>query len=114
MSENHDPASAADPCQTVRDLRDANLDAWAKVMTQLVNTDAYAGATAELVNLWFTGTSPLRQMVENVTTESLRALHLASRDDCARLSDRLTHIEMRLDDIEAKLDQSLSALAGRG
>jgi len=108
MSENNETSPGFDPLEMMKQMRNANLDAWAKMMTDLVNTDAYAGASAETMNVWLNSTSPFRKALDSAMTQSLASLHLASRDDFTRLAERLTHIEMRLDDIEAKLDETLS------
>jgi hypothetical protein len=42
--------------------------------------------------------------METAVNQSLSAMNIASRDDYMRLADRLTNIEMRLDDLDAKLD----------
>jgi hypothetical protein len=111
MSENNDTSAGFDPLDMLKRMRDANMDAWAKMMTDLVNTDAYSGANAELVNAWFSSNAPFRKALDCAMTQSLASLHLASSDDFIRLAERLTGIEMRLDDIEAKLDESLSRQA---
>jgi hypothetical protein len=111
MSENNETPPGFDPLEMMKQMRNANMDAWAKMMTNLVNTDAYAGASAEAMNVWLDSTSPFRKALDGAMTQSLASLHLASSDDFTRLAERLTNIEMRLDDIEAKLDESLSQQA---
>jgi hypothetical protein len=37
--------------------------------------------------------------------QSLRQLNMPTREDFVGLAERLTHIEMRLDDLDAKLDE---------
>lgn len=114
MSESNENSSGLDPLEMMKQMRNANMDAWAKMMTNLVNTDAYAGANAELINTWFNTTSPFRKALDSAIAQSLASLHLASREDFAAFAERLTHIEMRLDDIEAKLDEALSQPARKG
>ena len=38
-------------------------------------------------------------------SQTLANLNMASRDDITRLAERLTNIEVRLDDLDAKLDK---------
>ena len=40
-------------------------------------------------------------------TQTLAQLNLPSRDDITRIAERLTNIEMRLDDMEAQIDEAL-------
>ena len=88
-------------------MRDASMDDWAKMMTGLVNSDAYAEANAEMLDAWLSSSAPFRKSMETAVNQALAALNLPSRDDITRLAERLTNIEMRLDDMEAKLDESL-------
>jgi hypothetical protein len=107
MSENNDKFNVFDPTGMMKTMRDAGMDNWAKMMTGLVNSDAYAEANAEMLNAWLSSSAPFRKSMETAVNKSLSVLNLASRDDVTRLAGRLTNIEMRLDDMEAKLDESL-------
>jgi len=105
MSESNDSFNPFDPTGMLKSMRDSNMEAWSKMMIQLVNTDAYARATGAMLDAWLTTSAPFRQMIEKVMTQSLAGLHMPSRDDVTRLAERLTNIEMRLDDLDAKLDE---------
>ena len=108
MSEsNQNDEAAFDPAAMMKGMRDANMDAWAKMMTQFVNTEAYSGASAEMLNAWLATSKPFREMLETSVTQTLKGMNIATADDVVRMSERLTHIEIRLDDIEAKLDETL-------
>jgi hypothetical protein len=104
MSKSDKKENVFDPTGMMQSFRDAGMDNWAKVMTQFVNTDAYAEANAEMLNAWLSSSSPFRQAVEKAMGEALSTLNLPSRDDVTRLAERLTHIEMKLDDIDARFD----------
>jgi hypothetical protein len=49
--------------------------------------------------------------MQKVLAQTLQELNLPSRADFASFSERLTNIEMRLDDLDAKLDEVLSKRA---
>ena len=98
-----------DPTGMLKQMRDANMDGWAKVMGDFVNTEAYAESTGAMLDAWLTSSGPLRKAMEKSMTQALAQLNLPSRDDIARIAERLTHIEMRLDDMEAQLDENLSS-----
>ena len=105
--KTHDKFNVFDPTGMMKTMRDAGMDNWAKMMTGLVNSDAYAEANAEMLNAWLSSSAPFRKSMETAVNQSLSVLNLASRDDITRLASRFTNIEMRLDDMEAKLDESL-------
>jgi hypothetical protein len=85
------------------------MDAWSKMMIDLVNTDAYGQATGTVLDTWLTSSGPFRKVLEKVMTQVVSNFGMASRSDISNLSDRLTNIEMRLDDLDAKLDELLRA-----
>jgi len=105
--ENNGNFNPFDPTGMLKTIRDSNLEAWSKMMIELVNTDAYARVTGEMLDAWLSNSAPFRKAIEAAMTRALGDLHMPSRADVIRLAERLTNIEMRLDDIEAKLDESL-------
>jgi hypothetical protein len=98
-----------DPFEAWRSLRDANMDAWSKMMIEGVNTDAYAKATGAMLDSYLTASGPFREMLEKTMLRALEQLSMPSRADFVNLAQRLTNIEMRLDDLDAKLDRQESA-----
>jgi hypothetical protein len=109
MSQNNDTFNPFDPTGMLKSLRDANTDAWSKMMIQFVNTDAYARATGAILDAWLTNSTPFRKALESALTQVLTNLNMPTRADVTSLAERLTHVELRLDDLEAKLDESLRA-----
>lgn len=103
MSENNDPFDPFDPTGMFKSMRSANMDAWSRMMIQLVNSDAYAEATATMLDAWLTSSIPFRKALEMTMTQSLTNLNMPTRTDIISLAERLTNIEMRLDDLDAKL-----------
>ena len=87
-----------------RGMRDAYLDAWAKSMVEMVNTEAYAQATGAMLDTYLTVSTPFREAVEKAMLKTLEQLAMPSRADVVSIAERMTNIEMRLDDLDAKLD----------
>ena len=108
MSENND-FNPFDPSGVLKQMRDTSLDAYAKMMVELVNTEAYAEAQGAMLDAWLSNSAPVRKAMESATSQNLASLNLPSRDDISRLAERLTNIEMRLDDMDAKLDEALQS-----
>lgn len=105
MSQNIDNTNPFDPTGMWRGLRDANLDAWSKMMIQIVNSEAYAQATGTMLDAWLTSSAPFRKAMETTMTQVLTQLNMPTRTDVTSLAERLTNIEMRLDDLDAKLSE---------
>jgi hypothetical protein len=93
-----------DPMEPWRGMRDAYLDAWAKSMVDMVNTEAYAQATGTMLDTYLSISAPFREAIEKAMLKTLEQLSMPSRADVASIAERMTNIEMRLDDMDAKLD----------
>jgi len=115
MGDEAKGAKPFDPMEPWRGVRDVYLDAWAKTMVNMVNTEAYAQATGTMLDTYLTASAPFREAVEKAMLKTLEQLAMPSRADVVSIAERLTNIEMRLDDLDAKLDviRSLIASAGR-
>src|SRR5262249_58931927 len=109
MSQKSDEQQAFDPFGPWKGMRDAGMDAWSKMMIQLVNNEAYAQASGAMLDAWLTSSAPFRKAIESTMTQVLTQLNMPTRSDITGLAERLTNIEMRLDDMEAKLDESQRA-----
>jgi polyhydroxyalkanoic acid synthase PhaR subunit len=94
-----------DPFEAWRDVRNSGMDTWAKSMIQLVNTEEYAKVNGAVLDAYLTASIPFREMLEKVMTQVLQQANLPSRNDFISMAERLTQIEMRLDDLEAKLEE---------
>ncbi len=100
-----------DPMEPWRGMRDAYLDAWAKSMVEMVNTEAYAQATGAMLDSYLTVSAPFREAVEKAMLKTLEQLAMPTRADVVSIAERMTNIEMRLDDLDAKMDSIVKAIA---
>jgi hypothetical protein len=103
-----------DPTEPWRGMRDAYLDTWAKSMVEMVNTDAYAQATGAMLDSYLAVSAPFREALEKAMLKTLEQLAMPSRADVVSIAERMTNIEMRLDDLDAKLDAIQKAIASIG
>jgi hypothetical protein len=100
-----------DPTDAFREMRDTYLDAWSKTMVDTVNSDAYAKASGMMLNTYLSNSSPFREAVEKVMLQTLQQCSMPSRADFVSLAERAINIELRLDDMDAKLDRIAKLLA---
>lgn len=101
-----------DPFESLRGVRDAYLEAMSKTMIDAVNTESYAQATGAMLDYYLTASAPFREALEKSMAQALQQLSLPSRQEFAALAERFTNVEMRLDDLDAKVDRLLIELAG--
>ena len=109
MSQKNDNFNPFDPTGMIKSVRDSGLDAWSKMMIQLVNTEGYSQATAVMLDAWLTTSAPFRKALETTMTQVLTNLNMPTRSDITGIADRLTNIEIRLDDLEAKIEDGQRA-----
>ena len=94
-----------DPFGVGKSMREAHMDAWAKSMVEMVNSDAYAHANGVLLQAWLANSGPFLKAMESAMKQTLANLNVPSRDEITRLAERLTNIEMQLDSLDARLDE---------
>jgi hypothetical protein len=72
-------------------------------MVDMVNSEAYAQATGAMLDSYMTVSAPFREAVEKAMLKTLEQMAMPSRADVLSIAERLTNIEMRLDDLDATL-----------
>jgi len=102
-----------DPMEPWRGMRDAYLDVWAKSMVDMVHSEAYAQATGSMLDTYLTVSAPFREAVEKAMLKTLEQLAMPTRADVVSIAERMTNIEMRLDDLDIKLDEMKKLLLAK-
>ena len=105
MANDPNSVNPFDPFGTWRTARDAYMETWSKAMLDLVNTEAYADATSRMLDTYLSVSAPMRKLLETSMTQVLGQFNMPTRNEIISLAERLTNIEMRLDDLDAKLDE---------
>jgi hypothetical protein len=111
MSRRPDEPDPLDPFGGWRAMRDAGMETWSKMMIDLVNSEAYARATGQMLDTYLTVSAPFQRAIETVMTRVLTQLNMPTRADVTGLAERLTNIELRLDDLDARLGELQRAVA---
>jgi polyhydroxyalkanoic acid synthase PhaR subunit len=114
QAKNGTSSDTIDPMDLWREMRDASMSAWSKAMIETVNTDAYAQTSGAVLENWLTNSAPFRSAFEKTMLMALEQCSMPSRNDFISLADRLTNVETRLDDMDAKLDRIEPAVAKTG
>ena len=105
MSQPNDIPNPFDPFSFWRTTQSASLEAWSKAMIELVNTEAYAEATGRILDNYLAASVPMRKAVEQAMAQVLGQVNMPSRAEVLSLAERMTNIEMRLDDLDARFDE---------
>src|SRR5664279_2736256 len=104
-------ATAVYPFEAFHEMRDAYLEGMSKVMIDAVNTEQYAQATGAMLNNYLTLSAPFREALDKAMIMALEQYSLPSRQQVTALAERFTNFEMRLDDLDAKLDRIMELLS---
>ena len=121
MSNESESTNPLDPFETMttmweanlknwKSMRDTSLDSWSKTMIDTVNSDEYSRTTGQWLDTYLTLSQPFRRIIDLMMTQVLTGLNIPLRTDVTSLAERLTNIETRLDDQDAKLDDILTAI----
>lgn len=105
MAAVKEDSTPADPFEALRKMRDTYLEGISKVMIDAVNSEEYARSTGVLLNNYLDLSAPIREALEKSMLVTLDQFSLPSRQQVAALAERFTNLEMRLDDLDAKLDR---------
>lgn len=114
MSE---PPKTNDPFSQMLQFYDDWTKTWAGAMSQMVSSKPVADAMAQQMETNLGAIGLMRRQMGEMMEQTLQQMNLPSRKEVLGLAERLTQIEMRLDDLEAKLDEALDLLKvkrGRG
>jgi hypothetical protein len=102
MSQEKKPFSVMG---AVRSARDSMLEDLAKVTLALTTTNVYRKANAAVMRPSLVVSAILKEKREEAMAEVLEKLNMPSRQEVITVAQRLTRIEMALDDIGAGMDQ---------
>jgi hypothetical protein len=106
MSDSQsESAKEIDPLEQWREMRDGYMGAWAKAMGEAVNSEAYAKNSGTMLETYLSASAPFRDAQKKAMLSALEQLHMPSQADFISLADRMSNVELLLDDMDAKLDQ---------
>jgi hypothetical protein len=90
---------------TLREVRDSGMENVAKATLAWTSSETYQRLNAALSKPAMLGVALFRRAREAAMSDLLAALNIPSRTDVLALSQRLTRIEMALDDVGAGMDE---------
>ncbi len=99
-----------DPFAPWKQFQGPMMEAWSKAMSEAVASDDFARSMGETLNSYLETSAPLQKQFESAMEKYLQGMQLPTRAEFLAFSERLTGLEMRLDDMEAKLDKILGLL----
>src|SRR5436305_8934879 len=98
------PETGFDVIETLRKARNQGMDAWAKAAIRFTGSEAHARTSSILSQPGLIAAALFRKSTGKAMAQLLAQLNMPSREEVLSLSQRLTHIELVLDDLGAALE----------
>ena len=110
MSEHEPEKPQFDPFAPWIEFTDRWMKSWSGVMSEMVASETFATSMGEQLESMLEATKLVRRQMKVSMEQYLQQMNLPTREQVVGLAERLTNVEMRLDDLEAKADESLDRL----
>ena len=100
----------ADPFASMIQFYDTWARSWADVMSQTVASKGFADSMGRQLEGSLDALTLVRRQVSELMEQYLRQMNLPTRREVISMAERLTKMEMAMDDLDAKLDEVLDRL----
>ncbi len=110
MSDKEQEQKQVDPFAQMVQFYDTWSKTWAQAMSEAVSSKSFAESMGQHIEGALETWGLMRKQMNDLMAQSLRQMNLPTRDEVLNLAERLTRVEMALDDLDAKLDQILDVL----
>jgi hypothetical protein len=100
-----------DVLETMREVRDRGMDAWAKTTLSVTSSSTYNRLAFLISQPGLILAGIVRKGREKAMARLLGDLNMPSREDVLALSQRLTHIQTAIDDLGAALEAARGVTA---
>ena len=115
MSEEKKQEQEFDPSTMMLQFYDNWTKSWAKAMSDTVASKTFAESMGKQMESSLDAMGMVRRQVSEMMEQYLQQMSMPTRSEVLSLGERLTKIEMTIDDLDAKLDEVLDQLkATRG
>jgi len=112
MSQKDPDNPQTDPMASMVQFYEQWTNTWAKSMSETVANPRFAETMAQQTEGSLEFWALVRRQVGEAMEQYLQQMSLPTQSEVVGLAERLTTIEMRLDDVDAKLDEVLDHLKG--
>lgn len=105
--------TVADPFAQMFQFYDAFAKSWASVMTETVASRGFAESMGKQVESSLDAVSLMRRQMGELMEQYLQQMSLPTHKEVVGIAERLTRLEMAVDDLNAKLDEALDLLKAK-
>lgn len=104
---------AIDPFAQMFQFYDAFAKSWSGVMSEAVASKSFAESMGRQMENSLDTMTLMRRQMGDLMEQYLQQLSLPTRREVVNLAERMTNLEMALDDMDAKLDEVLNLLRAK-
>jgi hypothetical protein len=110
MSDEGSKKNTVDPIGQMIQFYDAMSKSWAKAMSDAVSSEGFAESVGEQLEGSLEAMTLMRRQFTDLFEQYLQQMNLPTRKEIVNIAERLTRMEMAMDDLDAKLDEILDRL----
>ena len=110
MSDQNKDQADFDPLAMWKEWQTASLSTWSKIMSETVSSEDFAQSMGQSLDDYLETTTPVRKKIEKAIEQYLQQMNMPSRQEVISIAERLTQLELRIDDMDAKMDDMLDLL----
>ena len=100
----------SDPFSQMLQFYDDWTKTWSGAASEMASSKTFADSMAQQLEASLSATQLMRRQMGELMEQSMQQMSLPTRREILGIAERMTNIEMRLDDMEAKIDQLLDLL----
>lgn len=113
LSPQDEEKALLDPFAQMFQFYDAFSKSWAEAMSGTVASKSFADAMARQMDAGLDAVTLFRSQMSDWFEQSMQQMSLPTRRDLNALAERLTNLEIAVDDLDAKLDEALRLLKAK-
>jgi uncharacterized protein Yka (UPF0111/DUF47 family) len=99
-----------DPFSQMLQFYDDWTKAWSGAASEMASSRNFADSMAQQLETSLSAAQLMRRQMGELMEQTMQQMSLPTRKDVLSIAERMTNVEMRLDDLEGKLDQVLDHL----
>jgi hypothetical protein len=100
----------ADPLAQMFQFYDSFAKSWSGVMSEAVASQSFAESMGQQLESSLDTMTMFRRQMSDLMEQYLQQMSLPTRKEVIGIAKRITHLEMALDDLDAKMDEILDLL----
>ncbi len=110
MSEEKNHQSEADPFASMIQMYENWTKMWSGTMSESATSKRFVETMGQQMEGSLEAMALMRQQMGSMIEKYLQQMNLPTHGEVVSLADRLTVLEMKMDDLDAKLDEALDLL----